>query len=64
MSAAKQEVKKVIKIDKPIRYGKYDGMSWMDLPNDYLLWLQNNMAEHHVDMPYVKGAIAFQEADL
>jgi len=32
--------KKVIKIDDSIRYGKYDGMSWMDLPNDYLLWLQ------------------------
>jgi hypothetical protein len=36
----------------------------MDLPNDYLLWLQKNMSEDHADMPYVKGAIAFQKADL
>jgi len=55
---------KIIKIDDPIRYGKYDGMSWMDLPYNYLLWLQKNMDEHHADMPYVKGAIAFQKDDL
>ena len=40
MTASKQEVKKVIKIDNPIRYAKYVDMSWMDLPNNYLLWLQ------------------------
>jgi len=64
MSATKKVIKKVIKIDDPIRYGKYNGMSWMDLPNDYLLWLQKKMSKDHADMPYVKGAIAFQKADL
>jgi len=64
LAIKEKDSKKVIKIDDPIRYGKYDGISWMDLPNDYLLWLQKNMDKNHKDMPYVKGAISYQEADL
>lgn len=56
--------KETICLDDPIRFGKYNGSSWTNLPYDYLLWLEENLKKDHKDLPYVKAAIAFQKLDL
>lgn len=32
--------------ERPIEFGKYRGVPWKDVPEEYLVWLINYLAEH------------------
>ena len=42
LAIKEKDKKTTINLNDPIRFGKHNGTSWIDLPYAYLLWLQEN----------------------